>query len=201
MIMARQVCGGGSIGRAWKNGSAFFGIDALRSFAGRAGDGAAGADFARAGAAVGDARFAERTVDDGEVLRSVSGRSDRFAEASAKPAAGIGGGSGGVRRVCAGSANERGMRGVVCWRIRPGADYYVGEYSGGPEVHDASRLGAGDAELFFQPGSDDVGAPFGVVAAAVCVAWIARGFCRTVCAGWAWVDFADAAEPPGCRRF
>ena len=193
MIMAgTEVCGGGGVGRTRQNCGAFFGADALWVGAGGAGDGAAGADSSCAGAAVGNAGFAERAVDDGEVLRGVSGWSDGVGQAAVESAGGFDCGSAGVRRVCGGAVDECGLRGVVCRRVWVGTDHYFGEYSGGAEVYCASRVGAVDAEFFFQPGGDAVGVAGGVVAAAVCAAGFAGVFCGGVSAGWDWVDVADA---------
>ena len=52
---------------------------------------------------MGDAGFAERTVDDGEVLRSVSGWSDGVGQAADESAGGLDCGSIGVRRLCGGA--------------------------------------------------------------------------------------------------
>ena len=66
MIMAGTLgCGGGGFGRTKQDRSAFIGADALWAGAGWAGDSVAGTDSAFAGAAVDDARLAERPVDDG----------------------------------------------------------------------------------------------------------------------------------------
>src|SRR5580693_4624695 len=100
MIMAdTQVAAGVGFGRTKQNGSAFFGTDALRACLGGIGDSVAGADSARVGEAVGNAGLAERTVDDGEVLRSVSGWGDSVGQAATKSIGGIGGRNGGVWRI------------------------------------------------------------------------------------------------------
>ena len=177
MIMAgTEVCGGGRVGRTRQNCGAFFGADALCVGVGGAGDGAAGADSSCAGAAVGNAGFAERAVDDGKVLRGVSGWSDGVGQAAVESAGGLNGGSGGVWRVRGCAVYARGLRGIVCWRLRAGADYNVGKYSGGASVYRASRIGAGAAEFFVQPWGDAVGIVVGLVAAPVRAAWPAGVF-------------------------
>jgi hypothetical protein len=128
MIMATaQVCGGGQFGRTKQNGSAIFGFDALRIGIGRAGDGAAGADFAGAGTTVADGGFAERVADDGEVLRSLSRWSDSIGQATAKSAGGISGWSSGIWRICDCAVDESRLRGTVCRRVWAGANHHIGE--------------------------------------------------------------------------
>jgi hypothetical protein len=130
-MAATQVCGGGRVGRTGQDGSAFFGADALWAGARWAGNGAAGADSAGPGAAVGDAGLAEWPADDGEVLWGVSGWRDSVAPVAMEFVGWHVGRLGGVWRVCAGSGDGRGLRGIVRWWIRIGADYYFGKYPGG----------------------------------------------------------------------
>ena len=104
-------------------------------------------------------------------------------QAAAKSAGGIVGRGGWFWRICLGAGNECGVCRAVCRWVWVGADYYVGEYSGGAEIYGASRVCAVDAEFFVQPGRDVVGVAGCVVAAAVCVAGFAGVF-RRACLWW-----------------
>src|SRR5207253_1328289 len=101
MIMAgSKFCGGGRVGRTRQEGCSFFMADAIWADAGRAGDGAAGADSADAGAAVGNAGRPEWAIDDGEVLRRVSGGCYGLEQAAAESAGWLDCGRGGIWRIC-----------------------------------------------------------------------------------------------------
>src|ERR1700733_772617 len=193
MIMAgARICGGGSIDRTKQDGGAFSGTDALRIDVGRAWNRDAGANPAFTGAAVGDAGLAERTVNDGKVLRGVSGRCDGVAEAAAEFTGWVSRGGCGVWRVCGCAFDGGGVCVSICGRLWIGPDHHLREYSGGTEIYCTSRIGAGTAELFLQPGSYVVRATFRVAAAAVCSARRIGGICRTLCCGWSRVAVGDA---------
>src|ERR1700722_203419 len=199
MIMAvTQGCSGGGFGGTRHDGSAFVGADALRAGAGGAGNGAAGANSALAGAAVGDAGLAERPVNDGEILRSVSRWSERIGKAAAESAGRPERGSTGIWGVRAGSDNERRLRGTIRRRLWHRPNHYVDQYSGRAEVYRAAWVGIVDAQFFLQPWSDVVGAARGVAAAEVCAAWTAGVLRGNVSARRDWPARATAGRS---RRF